>query len=218
MSKSKVDNSLGFLYKPQSPAQEEAEELWKRSRILFLLGPSGCGKTACALGMSLKDILKTEKNKLLLSRPLVTCEEDVGFLPGDLDEKLGPWMGSFHDVFGSLSTSEWHNLQLQLQHRLELVQVGMLRGRTIRDGVLIVDEAQNCSFAQLKCILTRIGKHGKIVICGDTEQSDKFNKEYSPLQYVANKLVNVDTVSVIRFDAQVDQLRDPLVSEILSLL
>lgn len=218
MAKSKVANELGFLYRPQSPAQEEAEELWRRSRILFLLGPSGCGKTACALGMSLKEVLKAEKSKLLLARPLVTCDEDIGHLPGDLLEKLAPWMGSFHDVFGSLSTSEWHNLQLQLQDRLELVQVGMLRGRTVRNGVLIVDEAQNCSFSQLKCILTRVGEGGRIVICGDTEQSDKFNKEYSPLQYVANKLVKLDTVAVVRFDSQMDQMRDPLVSEILSLI
>lgn len=218
MAKNKLAETLNFYYKAKSPGQEEAEELWKQSRILFLMGPAGVGKTTAALGIALKEIFRNDKLKLILSRPAVDCEEQLGFLPGDLNEKLDAWMGPFRDVFDSLSGSDWAGLQHQLVNRMEVVSVGMFRGRTVRNGILILDEAQNCSYSQLKCILTRIGENGRIIICGDPEQSDRFPKQHSPLVYVANKLTNVDAVSKVYFDVETDQVRDPLVNEILERL
>lgn len=209
---------LGFAYKPRGPGQFQAEESWRRSRIMFLIGPAGTGKTASALGMALREVFRHDSAKLTLARPLVTCDEDLGFLPGSLAEKLGPWMGPFRDVFSTLSAVDWLALERRLMDRLELAPVGMLRGRTIRSGVLICDEVQNCTYSQLMCILTRIGEGGRIVLCGDPEQSDKFGVEKSPLVQIAESLNGMSAVSVVKFDKPDDQLREPLLSEMLTRL
>ena len=218
MAKSKSDCPINLVYNSRNAAQEDAEEAWKRSRILFFIGEAGTGKTACALGLALKEVLKSAHGKLMLTRPMVACEEKLGYLPGDLEEKFGPWLGPFHDCFGSLSLNEWTELEKFLEKRMEIVPIGMLRGRTISNGVLIVDEAQNCSYSQLKCILTRLGTKSRIVLCGDPAQSDLFPEQHSPLNYVANSLTSVDVVSTVRFDGKTDQLRDPVITDILSRL
>lgn len=211
-------NGLSFLFTPAGPGQSQAVELWKRSRILFLLGAAGTGKTSCALGLALREVLNSDRKTLWLTRPQVECDEESGLLPGTLREKLLPWLGPFSDVVGALSDGTFADLERQLAHRLEVQPVGLMRGRTVHNGVLIADEAQNCTFNQLKCLVTRIGRGGRAIICGDTEQSDLFKAKDSPLAAVAKKLEQLDAVSVVRFNANADQLRDPILSDILRLL
>lgn len=132
-----------------------------------------------------------------------------------LEEKLSPWLGPLHDVWSSMSgDDDWAKLVKALGKRIETIPVGMLRGRTVRDAVLILDEAQNCSYSQLKCALTRLGEYGRLILTGDADQSDRFRPEESPLMDVARKLADLDTVSVIRF-THADQQRDPLICDIL---
>lgn len=135
-----------------------------------------------------------------------------------LEEKLTPWLGPLADVWSSMSGDEdWSKFVKLMGKRLETVPIGMLRGRTVRDAVLVIDEAQNCSYPQLKCALTRIGEYGRIILNGDADQSDRYRPEESPLMDICRRLSNLDTVSVIRFTHS-DQQRDPLVNDILERL
>lgn len=210
---------LMAVVNPKTPGQRRVVDLWHRSRVLFLIGGAGTGKTHISLALALSDALKKsakERGKIMLTRPMITVEEPIGYLPGTVDEKVLPWLMPFHDVLGQITFTRWEELQQSVD--VESVPLGMLRGRTIRDGVLICDEMQNSSYAQIKCVLTRIGFGSKIVLCGDTDQSDLFNADESPLMDVANRLEHLDTVSVVYFDPKIDQVRDPLVSDILDCL
>jgi phosphate starvation-inducible PhoH-like protein len=219
MARAKTPDALDFLYRPLSPSQQLAEERWRDSRILFFFGPAGTGKSTAALGMAVREALKAvgreahNRQKIWLARPTVTCDEPLGFLPGDLGEKLQPWLAPLHDCFGDLSNSTWEMLEKTLS--IEAVAVGMLRGRTIRNGTLIIDEGQQLTYAQLKCAVTRLGRDSRICVCGDPDQSDIFDPKKSPLLDVAKRLAGLDEVAVVKFS---EQLRDPLISDILDRL
>lgn len=209
---------VNFLWTPKGPAQQIAKEVWRNNRIFFFVGPAGGGKTHCALGLALSEMFRSSTSKLYLSRPQITVGEQMGFFPGSLEDKLSVWFGPLHDVWSSMSgDEEWEKLEKFLGKRLELVPVGMLRGRTIKDGTLILDEAQNCSYAQLVCALTRIGDNGRIIFTGDAQQSDKFTKENSPLMDVCRRLYGIDEVAVVNFTAA-DQQRSELVNKMLEKL
>lgn len=152
----------------------------------------------------------------MLTRPMVTVAEPIGYLPGTVDEKTQPWLLPFHDVLGQITFSKWEEVQQAVE--IEAVPVGMLRGRTIRDGVLVADEFQNATREQIICTLTRIGPGGRLIICGDPQQSDLFSASESPLVDIADRLDHLDCVATVHFDSVRDQLRDPLVSEILACL
>lgn len=205
----------------RNSAQAAAIELWDRSRILFLLGASGSGKTHLALGLALREILHHDRDrgpqpKLMLARPTVACGESLGFLPGSLDEKILPWLAPFRDVLGSLSNDTLEQLQEEIE--IEAIPVGLLRGRTVSNAILIVDESQNLTDAQLLCVLTRIGHRGRIILCADQRQSDLYSDYREvPVVGAARKLSKLDTVSVVNFKAA-DTVRDPLISEIIKLL
>lgn len=221
MARKTTEADLNFIYRPRSPAQKDAEELWRRSRILFFTGCAGTGKTTAALGMALREALATankeeqNRKKLWLARPHVSCGEDLGYMPGDLTEKLGVWMGSFRDCFDALSGDKWTKLEKAVE--IEMIGVGMLRGRSLRNGTLIIDEGQLLSYDQLVCAVTRLGENSRICICGDPDQSDRYDAKNSPLMEVAKKLSKLDTVAHLRFPAS-GQLRDPLISDLLDLL
>lgn len=215
MAKSKLSD-LKIQWSPRGQAQQLAKELWRKSNVLIFNGAAGTGKTSTALGLALSEIQRTG-NKLLLSRPMVFCEEATGFLPGDLTAKVGAWLGPFKDVYGEMAgEGDWDKLLSTLGQSVEFVPVGMMRGRTIR-GVLVVDEAQGLSYAQLKCILTRIGDGGKIVLCGDPAQSDRFSEDTSPLMDVCRRLQGIDEIAVVNF-TQADQQRSELVNKVLDRL
>jgi len=213
---------LDFLYTPISTNQKNAQQLWNQCRILFLIGKSGTGKTTSALGMAIREALKTinkEKHnryKIWLSRPMVSCDdEEWGFLPGDINEKLQPWLSPFYDCFGELSNATWDKLKEKID--IEVIPVGLMRGRSLVNGCLILDESQNLSYEQLKAIVTRIGRNSKIIFCGDIHQSDKYKPEQSPLAEISRRLSALDTVGVLHFDES-EQLRDPIITEILDLI
>jgi len=221
--KSDAEESPAFTFRAMTDRQQDAAELWRRSRVLFLVGPAGTGKTVTALSLAVRESLHPRANhkRIMLSRPLVPTDEEMGFLPGTQDEKLGPWLAPFRDVAQSTVTGckdQWAGLTKLLKDKecgFELVPTGMLRGRTVSYGTLILDEAQNCTRGQLVCALTRMGTGGRVVICGDPQQPDRLNPP--PLLEVMRQVGNLDTVGVVRFDKS-DCVRDPLVIEMIDAL
>jgi phosphate starvation-inducible PhoH-like protein len=212
-------SSLDLHFEPKNEAQKLAMELWSSCRILFLLGEAGTGKSAVSFALALQEAVKVKskntKGKVMLCRPMVTVGEPLGFLPGDVNEKVMPWLLPFHDVLSQMTFTKFDELGKYVD--IEPVPLGLLRGRTIRDGTLICSEMQNATYAQIKCALTRLGPNSRIIIEGDTDQSDCFDREESPLQEIANRLSKLDSVGVVNFLVE-DQLRCPLISDILDLI
>ena len=199
------------LYVPRNTPQKRLHAAWEDSQLVILTGPAGTGKTAAALGEALSRAGKQQRDsgKLWLCRPTVAVEEDLGFLPGDLTAKLLPWLAPFGDCLGNLG----HSTLQELADWCELVPLGMLRGRTISHGTLIVDEAQNATRAQLVCAATRVGRGGRVVLCGDPEQADG----PEALTAFASQVRHVPGVTWLRFD-DADQVRSEFVTTLLAAL
>lgn len=200
-------------YRPRHARQQLVKELWPESKAMFLTGEAGTGKTHAAFGMALLDIVTGRSRKIFLCRPVVATEEELGYSPGTIEEKLRPWMGPFCDVLDEMGCGPidaWMD-------KIEFISIGMLGGRTIRDATMIVDESQNVKLKQYHRALTRVGQNGRIVFCGDYQQSE-LNISPNPMKYVCNKLNGrVAKVNVIRFLPE-DQQRDPFVTEVLRAL
>lgn len=201
---------LELIYVPINDTQKALQHKWANSKLVILTGVAGSGKTAGAVGQAFLDLMNKKITKLVLCRPTVAIEEDIGFLPGDINEKMLPWLGPFADVLGDFSNNAL------VDFPVEIVPVGMLRGRTIKNAVLIVDEAQNLTHNQIKCICTRVGKNGKIVLCGDSSQND-IGYKVTPLDEACKRLINVEGVSIFRF-AESDQLREPFINLVVKAL
>lgn len=203
---------LTIEYTPKNPRQIEVREAWADTRLMFLLGEAGTGKTTAALAEALQDVFKQKAQKVYLARPMIAVDEEYGFLTGDLAEKTAPWMSAFEDVLGGIS-----EVTLQsLKRYIEIVPIGMLRGRTIRHGTLIVDEAQNCSWNQLVMLGSRVGPGGRLVLSGDPYQTDvPAYRCDSPLEKCALRLSKMAGVTRVVFQ-KCDQLRDPFVTEFLN--
>lgn len=206
-------NGLSIQYTPRNGAQIETAKIWQRSRIIIIVGPAGTGKTTAALGGSLFDVIEGRAGRIMLSRPAMGVEEELGYFPGDLNEKLGPWMAPFADVMGDLSETKL----AALGPLIETVPIGMLRGRTVSHSTLIIDEAQNATWNQLVCAATRVGHNGRVVLCGDPDQTDlKLPKGAEvPLTTLARKLAPVPGVAVIQCTTA-DQVRDKFVNLVLA--
>lgn len=206
-----------FFWEPKSESQRQAQSLFDKSRILFLLGSAGCGKTFAALALALRAYTRDPRQveRIYLTRPMVAAGEELGFLPGDLHEKVQPWLAPFDQALSRLVHGKLP------PNLLEPAPLGLLRGWTFYNSIAILDESQNCTIAQLKLFISRMGKGSRLIICGDPEQSDI---EPSPrhdyltdLDFVADRLSDHPSVSVVDFPPG-DNLRDPLLTGLLRLL
>lgn len=193
-------------------AQAYAQAAFLRSEITFLLGPAGCGKTTTAMALALK-FVQQYGGRLVLTRPLVECGEQLGFMPGDLAEKMGVWLGPIRDALQVLTHTKPEAI---LASQVELVPLAYARGRTFRKCVAILDEAQNCTYQQLKMWLTRLGDKCKMIVCGDPSQSDLADA-INPLQLAVQRLRDCPQVEAIQFE-EADIVRHPLVKEMLQRL
>jgi phosphate starvation-inducible PhoH-like protein len=190
----KLPKDLNPVLLPINEAQRESERIFNKKDVIFLLGPAGTGKTHQAVKLALSTYLNGKCRRMILSRPMVECGEKLGFLPGDINQKLAPWVAPIEDVLRRITTT---NPQ-EVMKSMEIVPLAVMRGRTFDDCVAILDEAQNCTWEQLKLFITRLGKNGKLIICGDPDQSDlKFKNS---LESFANCLENLDCVGYVRFD------------------
>ena len=183
------------------------------SNIIFSLGPAGTGKTFLAVAVAVSKLINGEVNKIILSRPAVEAGEKLGFLPGDLKEKIDPYLIPLYDSLSELIGFE--KMQKKIEDGIvEIAPLAFMRGRTLKDSFVILDEAQNATDTQIKMFLTRLGKNSTMVVNGDPSQIDLPATKSSGLLKSINILDNIDEIKITRFDSN-DVQRHPLVTKII---
>ena len=180
--------------------------------LIFALGPAGTGKTYIAIALAVRALKNREIRRIILTRPAVEAGERLGFLPGDLKDKLDPYLQPLYDALGDMIPAR--KLQEFMQDgTIQIAPLAYMRGRTLDRACVILDEAQNTNLGQLKMFLTRMGCDAKFIVTGDASQVDLPNKEDSGLLKGVNKLKNIKGVATIVFGNE-DIVRHPLVSKI----
>ncbi len=197
---------------PRSEKQKNYVRALKESDIIISAGPAGTGKTFLAVAVGLTMLLDKKIEKIILSRPAVEAGERLGFLPGDMREKVDPYLRPLYDSLYDLLDYEKIQKKIEVGD-IEIAPIAFMRGRTLKNSFAILDEAQNATDTQIKMFLTRIGENSKIVINGDPSQIDLPNKSLSGLNRSKKLLGHLKEISVIDFDHS-DVVRHPLISKI----
>ena len=183
------------------------------STITFGIGPAGTGKTFLAVASAVKMYSENKIKKIVLTRPAVEAGERLGYLPGDLSQKIDPYLVPLFDSLEYFFGNE--TLQYLIEKRnIEIVPLAYMRGRTLNDACIILDEAQNATVSQIKMFLTRLGENSKMIITGDETQIDLNNKTFSGLKKTRKSISKIDEVSVLEFE-NTDIVRNKIVSKIL---
>ena len=188
-------------------------EILKNNNIIYAIGPAGTGKTFLPVAVAVNKLISGEVNKIILSRPAVEAGENLGFLPGDLKEKIDPYLIPLYDSLSELLGYDKMNKKIE-DGSIEIAPLAFMRGRTLKDSYVILDEAQNATETQIKMFLTRLGKNTTMVVNGDPTQIDLPHSKISGLMNSANVLSNIDEIKIVKFDA-LDVQRHPLVSKII---
>tara|TARA_B100002051_G_scaffold269801_1_gene301681 strand:- start:362 stop:1369 length:1008 start_codon:yes stop_codon:yes gene_type:complete len=197
---------------PRSEKQKNYVRALKESDIIISAGPAGTGKTFLAVAVGLTMLLDKKIERIILSRPAVEAGERLGFLPGDMREKVDPYLRPLYDSLYDLLDYEKIQKKIEVGD-IEIAPIAFMRGRTLKNSFAILDEAQNATDTQIKMFLTRIGENSKIVINGDPSQIDLPNKSLSGLNRSKKLLGHLKEISVVDFDHS-DVVRHPLVSKI----
>jgi phosphate starvation-inducible PhoH-like protein len=183
-----------------------------RNDIIFALGPAGTGKTYLAVAQAVSQLITGSVDRLILSRPAVEAGERLGFLPGDMKEKVDPYLRPLYDALYDTLPAEQVERRIS-SGEIEIAPIAFMRGRTLAESFIILDEAQNTTPNQMKMFLTRFGMNSRMVVCGDPRQVDLPDPSKSGLADAVNRLEGVEGVSVIRFNAA-DVVRHPIVGRI----
>ena len=197
---------------PRSEKQKNYVRALRQSDIIISAGPAGTGKTFLAVAVGLTMLLEKKIERIILSRPAVEAGERLGFLPGDMKEKVDPYLRPLYDSLYDLFHFEKIQRMIEIGD-IEIAPLAFMRGRTLKNSFAILDEAQNATDTQIKMFLTRIGENSKIVVNGDPSQIDLPNKHMSGLDKAKKLLSHLDEIKVIDFDHS-DVVRHPLVSKI----
>lgn len=204
--------SSGKPIKARTKNQQKMVEEYRKNDLLFAIGPAGTGKTYLAIALAVRALKNKEVKRIILSRPAVEAGEKLGFLPGDMKEKLDPYLQALYDALNDMLPPK----KLEEHIKKGIVQIAPLafmRGRTLGNAVVILDEAQNASLNQLKMFLTRMGEFSKFIVTGDITQIDLPKKSHSGLVQTKKILKNIKDVSFINFDSS-DIIRHKLVKHI----
>ena len=219
MINEKTDKKIEYIIKtpkksviPRSEKQKNYVRALRESDIIISCGPAGTGKTFLAVAVALTMLLDKKIERIILSRPAVEAGERLGFLPGDMREKVDPYLRPLYDSLYDLLDFEKIQKRIEIGD-IEIAPLAFMRGRTLKNSFAILDEAQNATDTQIKMFLTRIGENSKIVINGDPSQIDLPNKSLSGLNRSKELLGHLDEISVVDFDHS-DVVRHPLVSKI----
>ena len=197
---------------PRSKKQSEYLEALMREKIVVSLGPAGTGKSYLAVSVGVKMLMEKKVERVILSRPAVEAGEKLGFLPGDMKDKVDPYLRPLYDALYDLFGYE--KIQKKIETgEIEIAPLAFMRGRTLKNSFAILDEAQNASLTQIKMFLTRIGENSKLVVNGDPSQIDLINKNHSGLLKSQSILKGVKEIKFIEFDHN-DVARHPLVAKI----
>ena len=202
----------GREIRPRTSGQRRFVRSIEDATLTFGIGPAGTGKTYLAVVMSVRALKRREVSRVILSRPAVEAGERLGFLPGDLREKFDPYMRPLFDALGELVDDSQVTKYME-RGTLEVAPLAFMRGRTLADSFVILDEAQNATDDQLKMFLTRLGSGSKMIVTGDVTQIDLPPGQRSGLRTAAMRLAGVDDVSVVELD-ETDVVRHPLVARI----
>jgi len=201
-----------LLLTPKSDAQRAYIEALKKNDIVIGIGPAGTGKTFLAMGMAVAALLNREVSRIILTRPAVEAGEHLGFLPGDLNAKVDPFVRPLYDALYDMMEVDQANRMVE-RGEIEIVPLAYMRGRTLNDAFIILDEAQNATAEQMKMVLTRQGFNSKMVVTGDLTQIDLPASRRCGLIEAAEVLRGVEGVQFLYFDER-DVVRNPLVQRI----
>ncbi len=197
---------------PRSPVQTVYMEALARDEMIFALGPAGTGKTYLAVAQAVSQLISGSVDRLILSRPAVEAGERLGFLPGDMKEKVDPYLRPLYDALYDMLPTEQVERRIT-SGEIEIAPIAFMRGRTLNDAFIILDEAQNTTPLQMKMFLTRFGMRSRMVICGDPHQVDLPDPSKSGLADAVDKLDRVKGIATVRFTSA-DVVRHPLVGRI----
>lgn len=201
--------------KPKSEGQAELMQAMEQHNLTLALGPAGTGKTYLAVAKAVEALEAGKIGRIVLSRPAVEAGESIGFLPGDMEDKLAPYLRPLYDALSDRLSMK-RVKALMAEGLIEIAPIGYMRGRTLNNAFIVVDEAQNCTYVQLKMLLTRLGWHSTMVVTGDPQQSDLL-PGVSGLADIAQRLETVPEISVVRL-AEQDIVRHPLVASMIGVL
>src|SRR5580704_8889542 len=212
-----ADREQGYRRKvrPQSDGQRRLVEAIERYHLTVALGPAGTGKTYLAVSAAVAALEAGEVGRIVLTRPAVEAGERLGYLPGDINDKLAPYLRPLNDALNERLGGR-RVKQLMIEGAIEIAPIAYMRGRTLNNAFIVIDEAQNCTYGQIKMMLTRLGWHSTMVVTGDPDQSDLLDG-LSGLAEIARRLERVAEIAVVRLNER-DIVRHPLVADMLTVL
>lgn len=197
---------------PRTPMQADYMRMLARDDVIFALGPAGTGKTYLAVAQAVAQLITGSVQRLILSRPAVEAGEKLGFLPGDMKEKVDPYLRPLYDALHDCLPAEQVERRIA-SGEIEIAPLAFMRGRTLADAFVILDEAQNTTIPQMKMFLTRFGQNSRMVVCGDPKQVDLPAPTSSGLADAVDRLEGVEGIAVVRFTSG-DVVRHPIVGRI----
>tara|TARA_B110000003_G_scaffold257791_1_gene276445 strand:+ start:54412 stop:55359 length:948 start_codon:yes stop_codon:yes gene_type:complete len=209
-----VHGAFGKIIKARTSNQRKMVDSSQKNDLLFAVGPAGTGKTYTAVAIAVKALKNKEVKKIVLTRPAVEAGENLGFLPGDLKEKLDPYLQPLYDALRDMLPSEKLSEYIET-NVIQIAPLAFMRGRTLDNSFVLLDEAQNSTKPQMKMFLTRMGKSAKFIITGDETQIDLPRKQPSGLVEALNLLKNIDGVGIVKLDEN-DVIRHQLVKKIIT--
>src|SRR5246500_131266 len=201
--------------RPQSDGQRRLMAAIEQHNLTIALGPAGTGKTYLAVSAAVAALEAGEVGRIVLTRPAVEAGESLGYLPGDINDKLAPYLRPLNDALNERLGSK-RVKQLMTEGAIEIAPIAYMRGRTLNNAFIVIDEAQNCTYGQIKMMLTRLGWRSTMVVTGDPDQSDLL-EGLSGLAEIARRLDAIPDIAVIRLGER-DIVRHPLVADMLTVL
>jgi phosphate starvation-inducible PhoH-like protein len=209
------DQSFIRHVKPHSDAQRQLMEAIESQALTLAIGPAGTGKTYLAIAAAVKALEESRIDRIVLSRPAIEAGETLGYLPGTMEEKMSPYLRPLYDALADRLGGK-RLRQYVSDGTIEIAPIAYMRGRTLNNAFVVIDEAQNCTYGQIKMLLTRLGWHSTMVITGDPDQTDLL-PGVSGLADIANRLSSIPDIAVVRLSKQ-DVVRHPLVACMLAAL
>ncbi|MGE3623657.1 MAG: PhoH family protein [Bdellovibrionales bacterium] len=209
------DQSYIRKIKPQNSNQSLLLEAMAKNSLVVAVGPAGTGKTYLAISAAVEALEAGRVDRIILARPAVEAGETLGFLPGDIQEKMAPYLRPLYDALNDRMGGK-RLKQCIADGSIEIAPIGYMRGRTLNNAFVVIDEAQNCTYTQIKMLLTRLGWHSTMVLTGDPDQSDLL-EGMSGFREIARKLEPVPGIGVVRLTDK-DIVRHPLVASMLGVL
>ena len=206
------------MMKPKNASQEQYVHFLTspEKKIIFAIGPAGTGKTLFATQHAIKHFLLGNYDKIIFTRPTVSVDEDIGFLPGSIEEKLSPWLRPIFDILYEFITVK--EVQSFLEEKVfEMAPIGYLRGRTFKHSIIIADEMQNCTQNQMKMLLTRLGENSRMIVTGDLEQHDRTGETNGLADFLSKlRKRRTESIELVEFERN-DILREPIIKEVLEI-